>query len=178
MEKDPNGKSPHEGGAKLDDGKCLASSGLIEYFPNALRAVAEVSTFGAKKYTLGGWKTVPDGQKRYRDAKVRHQLKRATGESLDQDSGLLHLSHEAWNVLAELELCLSKKSEKPTPLTSRHDPLSSCEKPVPGGIVRTEAPKSSAWRGLSLPTLGFPSGCLLGIVIAWSLYFAILALAG
>lgn len=100
-EADPHGKQPHEPGAKLDVGKPQA--GLLIDFGNALLAVAEVSTYGANKYSPGGWITVPDGERRYRDAGLRHRLKMAT-EAVDSESGLDHLYHTAWNVLAELEL--------------------------------------------------------------------------
>lgn len=103
IEKDPTGKSANEPGAKLDDGKILA--GLLDDFAMALLAVAEVGTFGAKKYTRGGWQSVPDGIQRYRDAMWRHLLQERH-ESCDQDSGLLHAAHRAWNALAELELIL------------------------------------------------------------------------
>ena len=40
----------------------------------------------------------------------RHRLKRVR-ETHDPDSGILHLAHEAWNVLAELELALRKEGK-------------------------------------------------------------------
>ena len=107
IEKDPLGKSPKEKGSKLDAGKCLTFQGLVEYFPLALKAVAEVSTFGANKYTVGGWRLVPNGQKRYADAEMRHKLARASGELYDVESKLLHQTHEVWNALAALELYLT-----------------------------------------------------------------------
>lgn len=105
-ENDPIGKEAHEPGAKLDDGKSLA--GVLGDFSLALMAVAEVGTFGAKKYSRGGWQHVPDGNIRYYDAKWRHLL---TGrhEEIDKESGLPHAAHEAWNVLARLELILREQ---------------------------------------------------------------------
>lgn len=105
-EKDPNGVSQHELGAKLDHGKPDVGL-LFESFPNALMAVAEVATFGAKKYTRGGWKEVPGGLLRYKAAQGRHMLYREAGEERDSDSGFLHRAHEAWNSLAQLEYVLS-----------------------------------------------------------------------
>lgn len=102
-EADPNGRLPNEPGAKLDAGKTMAS--LLGDFSLALLAVAEVSTFGANKYSRGGWQFVPDGLIRYQDAKWRHLLKGCVEET-DADSGLLHAAHEAWNALAVLELKL------------------------------------------------------------------------
>jgi hypothetical protein len=75
-------------------------------------AVSEVATFGAKKYSRGGWLKVKDAKQRYQAAGLRHTLKRNAGESIDQDSKLLHLAHEAWNALAVLELHLRRKGRK------------------------------------------------------------------
>ena len=100
-ETDPNGIMPGEPGSKLDKGKTKA--GLLTDFRRALLAVAEVSTFGANKYSEGGWQHVENGIRRYQDAGWRHRL--AEGD-IDVDSGLLHKAHEAWNILAELEMIL------------------------------------------------------------------------
>lgn len=105
-ETDPNGKSPHEPGAKLDAGKTSLYRGLIDYFPRACEMVAAVSTFGAKKYAWKGWETVPEGFERYSDALVRHLISEGKGELLDPDSEYLHAAHAAWNAMARLELKL------------------------------------------------------------------------
>lgn len=110
-ETDPNGVNQHEIGAKLDNGKPMAS--LIGDFGLALLEVAEVSTFGAKKYTREGWKHVPNGIERYSDAMWRHLLKENTSE-LDDDSSLTHAAHLAWNALARLELMMREKNEQET----------------------------------------------------------------
>lgn len=109
-ESDPNGIPQHAPGAKLDAGKTrlwLVFSG----FANALEEVGKVGTFGAKKYSDDGWRSVPDGTARYSDALLRHLLKEATGEVLDTDSGLLHAAHAAWNALARLELLLAERGK-------------------------------------------------------------------
>lgn len=106
-ERDPSGKNPHEPGAKLDAGKqrpWLMTRG----FALALSAVADVTTAGAKKYTPGGWRDVPDGASRYMEAFARHQLALASGERIDADTGCLHKAQMAWNLLASLELELQK----------------------------------------------------------------------
>ena len=102
-DKDPNGISQHEPGAKLDQGKILA--GIILQFSRAIWAVLQVATFGANKYTRGGWQSVENGQERYTDAMFRHLLKEQQ-EDVDPDSGLPHEFHVAWNALARLELKL------------------------------------------------------------------------
>jgi hypothetical protein len=105
-EKDPNGKKPHEPGAKLDAGKSPLFQGLLAYFPRACEQVATVSAFGAAKYAWKGWESVPNGFERYSDAMVRHIAYEGAGEVTDPDSSLLHAAHAAWNALARLELLL------------------------------------------------------------------------
>lgn len=105
-ETDPNGVAPDKPGAKLDAGKSPVRRGLLEYFPRACMAVADVSAAGAAKYTWGGWQTVLDGIARYGDAEVRHICKAAIEGPVDADFGLLHAAHEAWGALARLELLL------------------------------------------------------------------------
>lgn len=101
LELDPNGIDPHTPGAKCDAGKTLG--GLLGDFSLALTAVAEVGTYGANKYTRGGWQQVPDGEQRYTDALWRHLLAEQQ-QPLDGESGLSHAAHMAWNALARLEL--------------------------------------------------------------------------
>jgi hypothetical protein len=107
-EQDPTGRNPHDPGAKLDAGKVSIWRGGLDYFPRAIEKVAEISTFGARKYAWKGWESVPEGVERYSDALVRHLVAESKGEVLDPDSGLLHAAHAAWNALAVLELKLRK----------------------------------------------------------------------
>ena len=111
QEADPSGKSSNEPGAKLDAGKVCPSL-IIEGMARALWGVAEVATFGMVKYTRDGWISVPDGQFRYANAGYRHVLKRAMGETVDPDSELWHLKHEAWNALAKLDLAMREEETK------------------------------------------------------------------
>lgn len=106
-ERDPNGIDQHAPGAKLDAGKIMA--GVLGDFGQALLAVAEVGTFGANKYTRGGWQSVENGTVRYTDAAWRHLLKEQS-EALDADSNLLHAAHFAWNALARLELMIREQN--------------------------------------------------------------------
>ena len=98
IETDPTGRTAHDMGAKMDEGKTCA--GALQGFSNALLAVAEVSTHGINKYKRDSWQEVPDGITRYNDAKWRHLLQ----EGDDADSGISHMAHACWNMLAELEL--------------------------------------------------------------------------
>ena len=101
-ETEPNGLSPHTPGAKLDAGKNRLGLVFTD-FAKAIEQVGLVATMGAAKYTASGWVSVKGGKERYSDALFRHLVAHAAGERVDA-SGLLHLAHAAWNVLAVLEL--------------------------------------------------------------------------
>lgn len=58
-----------------------------------LNQVIEVLEFGAQKYSVDNWQTVPDARQRYTDALLRHSMAYANGEQLDDESGLHHLAH-------------------------------------------------------------------------------------
>ena len=103
-------KNPPVKDMKFDGGKLLAHI-IFEDFPDAIKEVVRVATFGAQKYARSSWKTVPNGLQRYTDAKARHFLESAAGVDLDDESGLDHLAHEAWNALATLQLKLEAKKK-------------------------------------------------------------------
>lgn len=97
------------GAVKYDAGKAPIYRGGLGYFPRAISSVASVSLFGATKYAWSGWRYVDDGLNRYTDAMVRHLTAEAEGQIVDDDSGLLHAAHCAWNALARLELILASQ---------------------------------------------------------------------
>ena len=90
-------------GVKFDSGKTELSL-LLQGCANAIEKVAEVLTFGAKKYTRNGWQTVDDAERRYTDALYRHMNAIHRGEELDPESGLSHRAHAACNAMFLLEL--------------------------------------------------------------------------
>lgn len=92
---------------KHDYGKRMA--GCLSDFSNALNAIADVFTFGANKYKRRSWQTINNGIERYTDAKWRHLL---AGKGNDDESGIPHMAHEAWNTLAVLELKIRNKGEQ------------------------------------------------------------------
>jgi hypothetical protein len=108
FESDPNGKSAKEAGSKLDAGKSPVFQGLLDYFPRACLAIAEVSAAGAAKYSWKGFAEVPDGVNRYANAGARHILYEAIEGPYDNTMipPQLHKAQKAWNSLAELELYL------------------------------------------------------------------------
>ena len=78
---------------KFDTGKLRYS--LVP--PEAMKALAEVLTYGAKKYKPNNWKQVDDTS-RYVDALYRHLEAWRSGEDVDAESGLSHLAHALTNV--------------------------------------------------------------------------------
>lgn len=106
---DPDGLDQHEDGAKLDGDKPDCS--LLSYFGLALTEVAKVGTFGAKKYSRGGWQHVDDGFNRYSAAMLRHYFQE-NYEDIDEDSQMFHIAQTAWNALARLEYFLREKKEE------------------------------------------------------------------
>ena len=110
VEEDPNGLPPDTPGSKLDKNKPRVDL-VFDGFPQALMAVARVATHGADKYTEHGWLSVPDGVKRYTAAMDRHRLVEAFGTDYDDQSGLPHAAHLAWNALARLELMLRTEDD-------------------------------------------------------------------
>jgi hypothetical protein len=97
-------------GMKFDAGK-PALMPALEEFSTAVAMVSKVVEFGAIKYERGSWRFVVDGQKRYREALLRHAIAGGT----DDESKLLHAAHTAWNALAVLEFELARVVVDPEP---------------------------------------------------------------
>ena len=93
----------HVPGAKDDKAKPMAGE-LIFGFPHALSQFIEVATYGAYKYTRGGYLHVSNAKVRYLDAAMRHLLAYGTGQMNDRESGLPHLAHVLWNIAAIIEI--------------------------------------------------------------------------
>jgi hypothetical protein len=86
-------------GVKHDQGK--PSMRLLPW--SELAKVVRVLEFGARKYSEGGWRSVPDGGRRYLDATIRHIGAFCDGEEHDPESGLHHLAHAACSLLFALQ---------------------------------------------------------------------------
>ena len=80
---------------KLDLGKPMMS--LVE--PNFVRGLAEVLTFGAKKYAPNNWKLAVNETDRIKDAMLRHIYAYLSGEECDPESNLPHLHHAAFGLM-------------------------------------------------------------------------------
>lgn len=70
----------------------------------ALNGLVKVLTFGAKKYSPEGWRSVPNATNRYEAALLRHLYALKRGERIDPDSGLRHIDHMVANVIFLSEL--------------------------------------------------------------------------
>jgi hypothetical protein len=66
--------------------------------PEAIEAIGEVLTFGAKKYGDNTWQKLPDFKPRYYAALMRHMLAWMRDEKADKESGLSHLKHAITNL--------------------------------------------------------------------------------
>jgi hypothetical protein len=91
-------------GLKFDAGKTRMS--LLPF--DALRAIADVLTFGAQKYKAHSWRTIPNALERYKDAALRHWVALESGEWLDPESKLPHVGHLGCDVLFIVALALSQ----------------------------------------------------------------------
>jgi hypothetical protein len=97
---------------KADAGK--PDHSLLELgFPNALAFVQATLDYGAKKYEAHSWRKVPDAFNRYDKAARRHRNQRDAGMMYgagfiypDDESGLPHVAHELFNLMAQVELYL------------------------------------------------------------------------
>ena len=63
-----------------------------------MEGMAAILTFGANKYSPGGWKLLADPEKRYEDAMWRHLMEYKKGNRLDKDSKMPHLWHCVTNL--------------------------------------------------------------------------------
>ena len=103
----------HTPGAKDDALKPMPQV-VLGGFANALKAVTEIGTHGARKYSRDGWLSVENAEDRYMGALLRHLLEHMSGTTIDEESGFTHLRHLAWNALALVELNERKTHENQT----------------------------------------------------------------
>lgn len=87
-------------GVKYDEGKPRLGEMIVD-FAIPMRELARVWEFGANKYEKSNWKKVDNAIDRYTNALLRHLV--AEEDCIyDEESGLLHASHIAFNALARL----------------------------------------------------------------------------
>lgn len=81
---------------KHDTDKPMVS--LVE--PDFIIGVAEILTFGAKKYGINNWKQATKQDiRRIKDSLLRHTLAYTSGILLDEESGKSHAYHAACNLM-------------------------------------------------------------------------------
>jgi len=71
---------------------------------DALPPIIRVLMYGAEKYSPDNWRTVPDPERRYYNAAMRHLTAWKRGETADTESGFPHLAHAACCLLFLLAL--------------------------------------------------------------------------
>ena len=75
---------------------------------DSLHALAEIYTFGAKKYEDENWRK-GTSWKRIFGAIMRHMWAWFRGEDLDPESGLSHVAHAAWGCFTLLNYINTQK---------------------------------------------------------------------
>ena len=98
-----------ETGIKYDKDKPRMAEMIIDFAPE-LQELCRVWMFGADKYSKSNWKFVENGKERYSNALLRHLI--AEDASLyDDESGLLHSAHIAFNALARMHFIMQEIEE-------------------------------------------------------------------
>lgn len=104
---------------KADGGKTRPA--LLQIgMQRALRIVQATTDYGAIKYEAHSWRGVPNGKERYLEAAERHRQERLLAQvdakfsclgNLDAESGLPHIAHEIFCLLAIMELELQERED-------------------------------------------------------------------
>lgn len=105
MQVDPSTREDYYGGSAEDRKKVPLATGCLDYFPNALAAVAHCSWVGNKQHHPGEplhWDKAKSND--HADCAMRHFAQRRERDS----DGTLHLAKACWRMLAELETELEK----------------------------------------------------------------------
>lgn len=102
--------SARETGLKYDSDKPRMS--LLP--ARALESVADVLTFGAKKYGPNNWRLVDNMKERYLNATLRHISAIMKDEDMDPESGLPHAAHAICGLMFMLDIELGNKAKYDT----------------------------------------------------------------
>lgn len=98
-------------------------------FPEALRAIARVSTCGARKYEAYNYLKGAPASESVGSA-LRHLLAWWGGENNDPESELHHLAHFAWNAIRLVDEVLSRKpgvDDRPQLVAGNPSPLAASQ---------------------------------------------------
>ena len=74
--------------------------------------IVRAYTAGADKYGPNMWQGLPDGYNRYKGAMLRHLMEYEKGNTVDEETGCLHLAQVAWNAIAMLYCSKQSKKDK------------------------------------------------------------------
>lgn len=96
--------------------------------PYGIRAVADVMTFGARKYGDRNWEKGIQAS-RLVGAAERHINSRMQGEHLDPDSNLDHLAHAAASLLMAMDLLKQGAKWDDLPRYSNLNPTGTSKRP-------------------------------------------------
>lgn len=107
----PEQKKRNKEGKKYDKGKPMVGT-ILRIFPRALSVVGAIIEYGTHKYPdPNNWSKNTRITERYMDSAIRHLLKYFMGDKFDEESGLPHLGHALWNIIAVLEYELRQDPE-------------------------------------------------------------------
>lgn len=109
-----------EQGIKFDSNK--PEYGLVP--ANALHEIVKVLTYGAQKYSRENWRQVPERERRYFDAMMRHLWAVRRGELVDDETGISHYAHAGCCLLYLLEMELDpnvKENKQDVKITTFFD---------------------------------------------------------
>ena len=82
-------------GLKDDKGKLRIDLVTV----GSIVGMAEVLTYGTKKYKPNSWQDVEDKINRHYGALMRHIMEYRAGNVIDDESGLSHLKHAMTNMM-------------------------------------------------------------------------------
>lgn len=81
---------------------------FLKDFQDVIEELYKVYEFGTEKYGRGNWKIVQDGENRFTNAMLRHFFKNGD----DNETGINHQTHVAYNSIMRLYYILEKNARK------------------------------------------------------------------
>lgn len=121
---DSSSRAAVQPAGRKDDSNKLDLTLFFDDLPNAIEGVAQVLQWAVKDklpvpYERGSWQAVPDFQRRYRAAMLRHQVAQAKARQAgkgdmgtDWETGLLELQHIATDAMFMLEMAMRERAKE------------------------------------------------------------------
>lgn len=104
---DEVGREPNEPAVALRFNSGKPQLSFILEFPKSITGVANVMEMGAGKYGRDNWKKGGLTHESYMDSCLRHLMKYANGEVIDEESGHNHIEHAIVNLMMAREMMKS-----------------------------------------------------------------------